>query len=85
MATDGAAAVTAVRSYHNYSLHAIVAAYGLALVPHGYYTYRMTRVAPKGKTSNLMCVLPPTRQQPPHAKDTYINIYISILRIERDN
>lgn len=73
MATDGAAAVTAVRSYHNYSLHAIVAAYGLALVPHGYYTYRMTRVAPKGKTSNLMCVLPPTRQPDnnPHMRSIY--------------
>lgn len=61
MTTDGAAAVTAVPNYHNYSLHAIVAAYGLAMVPHGYYTYKLMSVTKdrddlKGVTSNFLCV-----------------------------
>lgn len=63
MTTNGAAATTAVPSYTNYSLHAIVAAYGLAMVPHGYYTYRLMSVLRdrpdlRGAVSHFMCVDP---------------------------
>ncbi|KAJ5780784.1 hypothetical protein N7457_005944 [Penicillium paradoxum] len=43
-------------STNNYSIHSIIAAYGLAIAPHGYYVVKMMANA-KGQSSNIMRVL----------------------------
>lgn len=40
-------------SGNNYSLHSIIAAYGLGIAPHGYYLVNMMANA-KGQSSNLL-------------------------------
>lgn len=39
----------------NYSVHSIVAAYGVGLIPHGYYFVKMMANA-NGMASNILCV-----------------------------
>lgn len=40
-------------SHNNYSIHSIIAAYGLGLAPHGYYLVKMMANA-KGQSSNIL-------------------------------
>lgn len=42
-------------SGNNYSIHSIIAAYGLGIAPHGYYIVKMTANA-KGQSSNILYV-----------------------------
>ena len=42
-------------SHVNYSIHSIIAAYGLGLAPHGYYLVKMMANA-KGQSSNILYV-----------------------------
>jgi hypothetical protein len=43
-------------SQNNYSIHSIIAAYGLGIAPHGYYLVKMMANA-KGQSSNILYVL----------------------------
>ncbi|KAJ5818084.1 hypothetical protein N7474_003675 [Penicillium riverlandense] len=40
-------------SHNNYSIHSIIAAYGLGIAPHGYYLVKMMANA-KGQSSNIL-------------------------------
>lgn len=40
-------------SGNNYSIHSIIAAYGLGIAPHGYYLVKMMANA-KGQSSNIL-------------------------------
>ncbi|KAJ5626238.1 hypothetical protein N7510_002547 [Penicillium lagena] len=40
-------------SHNNYSIHSIIAAYGLGIAPHGYYLVKMMANA-KGQSSNML-------------------------------
>lgn len=42
-------------SHNNYSIHSIIAAYGLGIAPHGYYLLKMMANA-KGQSSNILYV-----------------------------
>jgi hypothetical protein len=42
-------------STNNYSVHSIIAAYGLGIVTHGYYLVKMMANA-KGQSSNILYV-----------------------------
>lgn len=46
-------------SSNNYSIHSIIAAYGLGIAPHGYYIVKMMANA-KGQSSNILYVLAST-------------------------
>lgn len=42
-----------IMSNNNYSIHSIIAAYGLGIAPHGYYLIKMMANA-KGQSSNIL-------------------------------